>query len=58
MWTGRGRTRCGGSGIANGEVSDDPAVSIGGMPRVRIVIVGTVNPDGLTKRITVRVLNT
>ncbi|MDR1072712.1 MAG: hypothetical protein LBL45_03435 [Treponema sp.] len=58
LWTGRGLTRCGGNGISNGEVSNDPAVSIGSLLGAGIVIVGTVNTDGSPGRITVRALNT
>jgi hypothetical protein len=42
----------------SGEVSDDSAVSIGGMLGAGVVIVGTVNTDGSTGRITVRALDT
>jgi TolB-like protein len=42
----------------SGDVSNDSAVSIGGMLGANIVIVGTVNVDGSTGRITVRALDT
>jgi hypothetical protein len=42
----------------SGDVSDDSAVSIGGMLGANIVIVGVVNTDGSTGRITVRALDT
>jgi hypothetical protein len=42
----------------SGDVSNDSAVSIGGMLGANVVIVGAVNTDGSTGRITVRALDT